>query len=74
MLGPPGRGVATIVTMVHHTRLDCLVGSAGLIRRCVAEAAWHASQRRAFGVRTPEAATPPRGAHHPGRPSWRGSP
>lgn len=39
----------SILTMVHHTRLDCLVGSAGLIRRCVAEATHHAAHRSAFG-------------------------
>ena len=28
MLGPEGRGVATIIEMVTHTRLDCVIGSA----------------------------------------------
>ena len=35
--------------MVHHTRLDCIVASAGLIRRCVAEALHHTAHREAFG-------------------------
>eukprot|EP00038_Savillea_parva_P023573 m.41616 g.41616 ORF g.41616 m.41616 type:complete len:595 (+) comp6159_c0_seq1:30-1814(+) len=49
MLGAPGRGIQTILTMVQHTRLDCLVGSAGLMQRCVAEAVHHANHREAFG-------------------------
>ena len=39
-----------ILAMVHHTRLDCLVGSAGLVRRCVAEAMHHTAHRAAFGA------------------------
>ena len=27
MLGDPGRGIRTIVEMVVHTRLDCVIGS-----------------------------------------------
>lgn len=46
MLGPPGRGIQTILTMVHHTRLDCIVGSAGLVRRCVLEALHHTHHRK----------------------------
>jgi len=57
MLGEEGRGIATILEMVHHTRLDCLVGSAGLIRRCVTEAAHHAAHRDAFGVSSPSCDT-----------------
>eukprot|EP00048_Salpingoeca_helianthica_P024776 m.35192 g.35192 ORF g.35192 m.35192 type:complete len:557 (+) comp9577_c0_seq1:136-1806(+) len=51
MLGEEGRGVATIIEMVHHTRLDCTLGSAGLIRRCVMEATQHTRWRSAFGTR-----------------------
>jgi putative acyl-CoA dehydrogenase len=50
-VGEEGRGVATILEMVHHTRLDCVSGSAGLMRRALAEAAHHAAHRRAFGRR-----------------------
>ena len=32
-IGEEGRGVATIIEMVVHTRLDCVLGSTGLIRR-----------------------------------------
>ncbi|HET7173290.1 MAG TPA: acyl-CoA dehydrogenase family protein [Nocardioidaceae bacterium] len=48
-LGDEGRGVQTIIEMVAATRLDCALGSAALMRRAVAEAAWHVSQRSAFG-------------------------
>jgi putative acyl-CoA dehydrogenase len=47
-IGEPGRGVRTIIEMVNHTRLDCLVGSAGLIRNAAAQAIWHADRRTAF--------------------------
>jgi len=48
MVGPEGRGVATILEMVHHTRLECIVGSAGHMRAAFAEALHHVSHRRAF--------------------------
>ena len=48
-LGDEGRGVATIIEMVAATRLDCVLGSAALMRRAVAEASWHAAHRSAFG-------------------------
>ncbi len=49
LVGEEGRGVSTIIEMVTHTRLDCAVASAALMRRAVAEALHHARQRRAFG-------------------------
>ncbi len=48
-LGEEGRGVRTIIEMVAATRLDCVIGSASLIRKAVAEAAWHVAHRSAFG-------------------------
>ena len=48
-LGAEGRGVATIIDMVVHTRLDCVLGSTALMRRAVAEATHHAAHRAAFG-------------------------
>jgi putative acyl-CoA dehydrogenase len=48
-VGEEGRGVATIIEMVVHTRLDCVLGSTGLMRRAVAEAIHHAAHRTAFG-------------------------
>jgi putative acyl-CoA dehydrogenase len=49
MVGEEGRGVPTIIEMVNHTRLDCLLGSTAGMRRGVAEAAWHTRHRSAFG-------------------------
>lgn len=54
LVGEEGRGVATIIEMVRHTRLDCALGSAGTMRRAVAEALHHASHRYAFGRRLVE--------------------
>ncbi len=51
MLGEEGRGVNTILEMVHHTRLDTAVSPAGLMRRALAEAAWWARGRSAFQKR-----------------------
>jgi putative acyl-CoA dehydrogenase len=49
LVGEEGRGVQTIIEMVNHTRLDCVLGSAALQRRAVAEATHHAAHRSAFG-------------------------
>ncbi|MBJ7347713.1 MAG: acyl-CoA dehydrogenase family protein, partial [Thermoleophilaceae bacterium] len=49
MIGEEGRGVPTIIQMVNHTRLDCLIGSATAMRRSVLEAVHHARNRSAFG-------------------------
>src|SRR6202140_4563514 len=48
-IGEEGRGVATIIEMVQHTRLDCGIGAAGLMRRALIEAVHHARHRQAFG-------------------------
>ena len=48
-VGDPGRGVATIISMVTMTRLDCVLGSAGGLRAALSEAAHHAAHRVAFG-------------------------
>ncbi|HEY4251866.1 MAG TPA: isovaleryl-CoA dehydrogenase [Roseomonas sp.] len=48
-LGEEGRGVATIIAMAAQTRLDCALGTCGLMRRALAEAIHHAGHRRAFG-------------------------
>ncbi|NNE41281.1 MAG: DNA alkylation response protein [Marinicaulis sp.] len=47
-VGEKGRGVRTIIDMVQHTRLDCIVGSAGAMRSAVAQALWHCEHRSAF--------------------------
>jgi putative acyl-CoA dehydrogenase len=49
MVGEEGRGVRTIIEMVNHTRLDCVIGSASLMRQAVAQATHHAAHRKAFG-------------------------
>jgi putative acyl-CoA dehydrogenase len=49
-VGEEGRGVPTIIEMVSHTRLDCVVGSTGLMRQAVSQAGWHVAHRRAFGA------------------------
>jgi putative acyl-CoA dehydrogenase len=50
MVGEPGRGIATILQMVMLTRLDCLVGSASIMRQALVQAVHHARHRRAFGT------------------------
>jgi putative acyl-CoA dehydrogenase len=49
MVGEEGRGVRTIIDMVNHTRLDCVIGSASLMRQAVAQATHHTAHRTAFG-------------------------
>ena len=49
MVGDPGRGVPTIIEMVGHTRLDCVLGASAGMRAGVAQASWHAAHRSAFG-------------------------
>ncbi|MFJ8629453.1 acyl-CoA dehydrogenase family protein [Streptomyces sp. NPDC093568] len=48
-VGEEGRGVRTIIDMVAATRLDCVLGSAGLMRQAVAQAVHHCTHREAFG-------------------------
>lgn len=50
-LGPEGRGVATIIQMVQHTRLDCVIGSAQQMRGALVQALWHTAHRSAFQKR-----------------------
>jgi len=50
MVGEEGRGVPTIIEMVNHTRLDCVLGSTSGMRYGVARAAHHAAHRSAFGA------------------------
>jgi putative acyl-CoA dehydrogenase len=49
IIGEEGRGVANIMEMVRHTRLDCAVGSAATLRRAVAESIHFCRHRKAFG-------------------------
>jgi putative acyl-CoA dehydrogenase len=50
-IGEEGRGIATILEMVMLTRLDCMLGSAGLMRMALAQAIHHCRHRVAFGKR-----------------------
>src|SRR5262249_12992979 len=49
LVGEEGRGVRTIVEMVVHTRLDCVLGAAAGMRTAVEQATHHAAHRAAFG-------------------------
>ncbi|MFG2629324.1 acyl-CoA dehydrogenase family protein [Streptomyces sp. NPDC048473] len=48
-VGDGGHGVRTIIEMVAATRLDCVVGSAALMRQAVAQAIHHCTYRSVFG-------------------------
>jgi putative acyl-CoA dehydrogenase len=48
LIGEEGRGIPTIIEMGTHTRLDCAIGSAGLMRQAVAQAVHHAAHRVTF--------------------------
>ncbi|MEV7546890.1 acyl-CoA dehydrogenase family protein [Streptomyces sp. NPDC089915] len=48
-VGEEGRGVRTIIDMVAATRLDCVLGSAALMRQALTQAVHHAEHRSAFG-------------------------
>lgn len=54
MVGDEGRGIPTIIEMANHTRLDCVIGSAGLMRHAFVQSAHHARHRAAFGRRLAE--------------------
>jgi putative acyl-CoA dehydrogenase len=49
MVGEEGRGVPTIIEMVNHTRLDCVIGCATGMRWGTAAAINHSEGRSAFG-------------------------
>jgi len=49
-LGDEGRGIRTIIEMVSATRMDCILGSASIMRKALAEASFHAAHRDAFGA------------------------
>ena len=48
LIGEEGRGIPIIIEMSNLTRLDCAIGSAGLIRQAVTQAIHHARHRTAF--------------------------
>jgi putative acyl-CoA dehydrogenase len=49
-----GRGIPTILEMGSHTRLDCVVGSAGITRAALCHALHHARGRSVFGRKLAE--------------------
>ncbi|HYG45221.1 MAG TPA: isovaleryl-CoA dehydrogenase [Bordetella sp.] len=49
LMGEPGRGLPLLLQMAATTRLDCVLGSAALLRQAVVQAAHHARHRHAFG-------------------------
>ena len=51
MIGDEGRGVPTIIEMANFTRLDCVIGSAALMRAALIHAIHHARYRSAFGAK-----------------------
>lgn len=54
MIGEEGRGIPTIIEMANYTRLDCVIGSAGLMRHALVQAVHHARHRTAFGRKLAE--------------------
>ncbi|HET9236553.1 MAG TPA: isovaleryl-CoA dehydrogenase [Oligoflexus sp.] len=56
LLGEEGRGVPTIIEMGTYTRLDCAIGTAGLMRQGLSQALHHANHRQTFGKKL---------CHHP---------
>ena len=49
LVGETGRGVPQILAMGALTRLDCALGTAGLMRQALSMALHHTAQRQAFG-------------------------
>lgn len=49
LVGGEGRGIPQILEMGTMTRLDCALGTSGLMRQALALALNHTSQRKAFG-------------------------
>src|SRR5260370_17031465 len=48
-MGEEGRGIPTIIEMATYTRLNCVLGSAALLRQALVQALSYTRQRRAFG-------------------------
>jgi putative acyl-CoA dehydrogenase len=50
LMGEEGRGIPTILEMGTYTRLDCVTGSAGMMRQSLVQCVHHARHRKAFGA------------------------
>ena len=49
LIGEEGRGIPTIIEMAGYTRLNCVIGSAALLRQGAVQALAYARRRMAFG-------------------------
>lgn len=49
LLGESGHGIATILEMGTYTRLDCVLGTTGMLRQALVQALHHARYRQVFG-------------------------
>ncbi|SOZ14867.1 isovaleryl CoA dehydrogenase [Cupriavidus taiwanensis] len=49
LIGEEGRGIPTIIEMATSTRLDCVIGSAAILRAAYVQALHHTRHRSAFG-------------------------
>jgi putative acyl-CoA dehydrogenase len=54
IVGEPGRGIATLIEMAHHTRFDIVVAVAAMMRAALNQAVHHARHRSAFGKKLAE--------------------
>ncbi|NMM81789.1 DNA alkylation response protein [Acidovorax sp. SRB_14] len=54
LMGEEGRGIPTIIEMATMTRLNCVIGSAAMLRQATVQAIAYARQRQAFGKRLAE--------------------
>jgi putative acyl-CoA dehydrogenase len=50
LMGEEGRGIPTILEMGTYTRLDCVIGSSGMMRQAAVQALHHARHRKVFGT------------------------
>ncbi len=48
-VGEPGRGIALLAAMAGRTRIDCVLGSAALMRQALVQSLHYCRHRRAFG-------------------------
>lgn len=54
LMGEEGRGIPTIIEMATYTRLNCVAGSAAMLRQATVQALHYARERQAFGKRLAE--------------------
>ena len=54
LMGEEGRGIPTIIEMATYTRLNCVLGSAAILRSALVQALAYARRRMVFGRRLAE--------------------